>query len=181
MNRNRLNILVGCLYTYIYIDMYAGTCHMQAKNTNSCAHVPYSLFIPKTALWRFHAARPWPGSLDFRWGVWNWGLSFETAKLFSVWTFLSWFVGVDLLDLFKLRDFWLPTLFVWFWECQMDRSPMNALPLPVVWSLWVRQHVASSNPLGRSVTSGNRCSTGVKLHWTCFRSVLSLSRKCMRL
>ena len=40
----------------------------------------------------------------------------------------------------------------------MDRSPMNALPLPVVWSLWARQHVASSSPLGRSVTSGNRCS-----------------------
>lgn len=53
------------------------------------AHVLYSLFIPKTALWRFHATRPWPGSLDFRWGVLVWGLSFETAKLFSVWQFLT--------------------------------------------------------------------------------------------
>jgi len=166
---------------YIYVLKYVSYASKEYKCICTYAHVLYSLFISKTALWRFHAARPWPGSLDFRWGVLVWGLSFETAKLFSVWTFLSWFVGVDLLDLFKLCHFWIPSLFVWFWECQMDRSPMNALPLPVVWSLWVRQHVASSNPLGRSVTSGNRCSTRVKLHWTCFRSVLSLSRKCMRL
>lgn len=70
----------------VSIYMYASTCHMQAKNTNSYAHVLFSLFLSKTALWRFHATRPWPGSLDFRWGVWVWGLSFETAKLFSVWT-----------------------------------------------------------------------------------------------
>ena len=77
--------------------MYWSTCTMQAKNTNSYADVLYSLFISKTALWRFHAARPWPGSLDFRWGVFV-GIEFWNCQTVLSCDFFelicwSWFLG----------------------------------------------------------------------------------------
>ncbi len=221
----------GCLYLYVCKYMsYASkeyiriiyTCTvfpLYSKNCTLAIHFSKGMILrclsPTIAedfrisfsYFKIPADRPWPGSLDFRRGCWfgDWvlmAISVTTAKLFSVWNFLGWFVGVDLFDLFKLRHFWISSLFVWFENVKWTEVPW--MHCHCQWygafgrgNMWLRAvHWGDQLPRETGAQGGhweiswwlvrefleNATTTLVKLQGTCCRSVLSsLSRKCMRL